>query len=61
MSINTKKLTEEIDSLEKERAKEDGKIIGTRESCGMHTVLVEDLGLCGPCCFGEADTAMGNW
>lgn len=22
---------------------------------------VGDTGLCGPCCFGEADTADGNW
>lgn len=22
---------------------------------------VGDLALCGPCCFGEADTAGGNW
>jgi len=22
---------------------------------------VHPTGLCGPCCFGEADTANGNW
>lgn len=22
---------------------------------------VGDLGLCGPCCFGEAETLGGNW
>ena len=22
---------------------------------------VHPTGLCGPCCFGEADTAGGNW
>lgn len=22
---------------------------------------VMDTGLCGPCCFGEAETAGGNW
>ncbi len=22
---------------------------------------VHPTGLCGPCCFGEADTAEGNW
>lgn len=22
---------------------------------------VNPIGLCGPCCFGEADTAGGNW
>ncbi len=26
---------------------------------GMPTV--HPTGLCGPCCFGEADTADGNW
>ena len=40
---------------------EEGKIFGECESCGMETVLVEEVGLCGPCCFGEADTINGNW
>lgn len=30
------------------------------EVCG-NKPTVGDLGLCGPCCFGEADTAGGNW
>lgn len=28
--------------------------------CG-ETPTVDDTELCGPCCFGEADTADGNW
>mgnify|MGYP003512630359 CR=1 FL=1 len=40
---------------------DDNKILGECESCGMDTVLVEDIGLCGPCCFGDADTINGNW
>lgn len=30
------------------------------ENCG-ETPVVPICGLCGPCCFGEADTAGGNW
>lgn len=30
------------------------------ENCGQKPT-VGDMGLCGPCCFGEADTAGGNW
>lgn len=33
---------------------------GKCEVCGQSPV-VGDLGLCGPCCFGEADTIDGNW
>lgn len=29
-------------------------------ACGA-VPTVGKLGLCGPCCFGEADTAGGNW
>lgn len=28
--------------------------------CGEKPTVGE-TGLCGPCCFGEADTAGGNW
>lgn len=28
--------------------------------CGC-SPTVEGLGLCGPCCFGKASTAGGNW
>lgn len=30
------------------------------EVCGQ-TPVVNATGLCGPCTFGEADTAGGNW
>ena len=30
------------------------------ENCGA-TPTVTDSGMCGPCTFGEADTAGGNW
>lgn len=42
-------------------AKEPGKIFDKCQSCGQKTVLVEDVMLCGPCCFGEAETTNGNW
>lgn len=29
-------------------------------NCGQ-TPTVHPTGLCGPCCFGEAETAGGNW
>jgi ribosomal protein S14 len=55
------KLREQLKKQDKETAKEDGKTFGKCESCGMETVLVEEVDLCGPCCFGEADTINGNW
>ena len=30
------------------------------ENCGA-TPVVPEVGLCGPCCFGEAETVNGNW
>lgn len=44
-------------------AKKKGKDAewGECESCGQMECLVVEVGLCGPCCFGEADTAFGNW
>lgn len=30
------------------------------QNCGA-TPTVHPTRLCGPCCFGEADTAGGNW
>ncbi|MES2409541.1 MAG: hypothetical protein V4509_04575 [Patescibacteria group bacterium] len=56
-----KDLEREIDIIGKKRAKEKGKIWGECESCSDETVLVEEVGLCGPCCFGEAETYNGNW
>lgn len=63
VDLGTEDLTleKQMELADKETAKEDGKIFGECESCGMHTVLVKEVGLCGPCCFGEADTINGNW
>lgn len=35
--------------------------VGECEVCGNRDVLVEGTGLCGPCCFGEWETAGGNF
>ena len=56
-----KSLEQQKRAIEEQRSMEDGKVMGECESCGMDTVLVEEVGLCGPCCFGEADTILGNW
>lgn len=56
-----KNIENELRKLDLERSKEPGKVFGECESCGMETTLVEEVGLCGPCCFGEAETANGNW
>lgn len=54
-------LEKEIEVIGKKRAKEKGKMWGECESCETKTVLVKEVGLCGPCCFGEAETYNGNW
>lgn len=54
-------LEKEILVHDKEVSKEKGKVFGACASCGLETALVEEVGLCGPCCFGEAETAYGNW
>lgn len=56
-----KQLEQEQRALAKSRAKKPGKEFGECDSCGLETVLVEEIGMCGPCTFGEADTANGNW
>lgn len=61
MANNWKKLEEVLIKQDKETAKEPHKMFGECESCGMKTVLVEEVGMCGPCTFGEADTINGNW
>lgn len=33
---------------------------GKCENCGQ-SPIVAGTSLCGPCCFGEAETAGGNW
>ena len=43
------------------RSFDDNKEWGECIVCGMETFLVADLGMCGPCTFGEADTINGNW
>ncbi len=61
MKIKKNNIFNEIRKVELKRSKEKGKCFGRCEVCGMETVLIEEVGLCGPCCFGEADTVMGNW
>lgn len=56
-----KQLEKELKAIDLEKSKEEGKSYGVCESCEQKTVLVKEVGLCGPCCFGEADTANGNW
>lgn len=56
-----KQIQKEIDAQAGQKSKAKGKCFGECESCGQKTVLVEVVGLCGPCCFGEADTFNGNW
>lgn len=56
-----KSLEREIETIGKKRAKEKGKMWGECESCEEKTVLVKENGLCGPCCFGEAETYNGNF
>lgn len=51
----------EIMLVEQARAKEPGKKMGQCATCGNATVLVEETGMCGPCTFGESETAYGNW
>jgi hypothetical protein len=59
--MTVKKLEAIIKANELKKAKEPGKRYGKCESCEAKTVLEAKTGLCGPCCFGEADTANGNW
>jgi len=59
--MTQKELEAELHQIDLKKSKEDGKIFGVCGSCGAKTVLVQDVGLCGPCCFGEADTANGEW
>ncbi len=54
-------LLEEHRGAMERRAQEQGREFGKCDVCEMETILVEETGLCGPCCFGEADTINGNW
>lgn len=58
---NMDKLEKQIRESDIEISEEKGKVFGRCESCDMETVLVEEVNLCGPCCFGEASTINGNW
>lgn len=55
------RLMKEQEKIAQQISKEPGKCFGECESCGSATVLVEEVGMCGPCTFGEADTINGNW
>lgn len=59
MSIH--EIEKRLHAIDLKKSKEKGKMFGECESCGEETCLVEEVGLCGPCCFGEAETANGNW
>lgn len=59
--MNIDKLLKEQTKQAKITAQEDGKEFGECESCRFETVLVAEVGLCGPCCFGGAETINGNW
>ena len=59
--MTQKELEAELRQIDLKKSKEKGKCFGTCDSCDQETVLVEGIGLCGPCCFGEADTANGEW
>jgi len=54
-------IEKEIEVVGKQRAKGKNKAWGECDSCEQTTVLVADVGLCGPCCFGEAETYNGNF
>lgn len=58
---SVKQIEKELLAIDIKKSKEKGKYFGECESCGLKTVLVEEVDLCGPCCWGEADTANGNW
>ena len=54
-------IEKEIEAVGKKRAKGKNKMWGVCDSCEQKTVLVADVGLCGPCCFGESETYNGNF
>jgi len=55
------KIQADADAQARRASKEPGKKWGECDSCGEKTCLVEEVDLCGPCCFGESETAYGNW
>ncbi len=60
-AMRGKELEKELRKLDIKRSKEPGKSFGKCASCEQETCLVAEVGLCGPCCFGEAGTVNGNW
>lgn len=59
--MSVKELKREYEAEARENSKQEGKCFGECESCGQKTCLEAETQLCGPCCFGEADTLNGNW
>ena len=51
----------ECEAESKKNAKKKNRMFGECESCGQMECLVAEVGLCGPCCFGESATAFGRW
>ena len=59
--MTEKELRAKLKVIDLKKSKEPGKRYGVCGGCENKTVLVAKVGLCGPCCFGEADTANGEW
>ena len=58
--MDIQKLMEQGRQLNIQVGKETGRQVGNCEVCDNFQVLTE-VGMCGPCTFGEADTINGNW
>lgn len=59
---SSESLEAEIEEVGLQRVEEDdSKCWDECDCCGQTTVLVKEVMLCGPCCFGEAETYNGNW
>lgn len=43
------------------KANPKGKTWGVCDSCQYETVLAKEIGMCGPCIFGESETYNGNF
>ncbi len=54
-------IIKEQKDYEKPGMKDGDKDWETKCECCGETPTVHPTGLCGPCCFGEADTYGGNW
>ena len=62
MTTKTKTKPAEAPKVEEDKRHADLKpdFTAACEACGQKPI-VPMTGLCGPCTFGEADTAGGNW